>query len=251
MANYVFNDTTGVQDGLIQECEDICNLGAGGISGSIARLKTFTRRLNQAKDKVFLIFSKVDSLWKFDDRRYSDSDQDLPIWRTNLTSGTSDYLLDEDIQTIEQVFIKNASDEYVELEPQDDRNAPDAYKTQVSGQPTKYELVGNSLVFDKIPNYTPTVVEDGKNYGIKVVGKRKFVNFNYTDGAVAISVPQVVFEYLANKASLPFLREKGLKHYNAVKQDVLEAETIHLPHFISNRAKPKRAGLKIRQESNK
>ena len=245
MANYVFNDTTGALDGLIQECEDISNLGAGGISGNTAKMKTFTRRLNQAKDSFFLIASKYDSLWKFDDRRYSDSDQNLPIWTTTLSSGVADYLLDEDIETIEQVFVKDSGGTYVELEPQDDRNEPDAYKTQVSGQPTKYELVGNSIIFDKLPNYTSA------STGIKIVGKRKFVNFVYTDGAVPISVPQIVFEYLANKATLPYLREKGLKHYGAVKQDVFEAETLRIPHFISNRAKPKKAGLRILQESNR
>jgi hypothetical protein len=251
MANYVFNDTTGAQDGLIQECEDICLLTAGGISGNTARMKTFARRLNQAKDKFVTIASRYGSLWDFDDRRYADSDQDLPIWTTNLTSGVADYLLDFDILMFDQIFIKDSSGNYVELLPQDDRNSPDAYTTQVSGQPTSYEFVGNSIIFDKIPNYTPTLDGNGKNFGIKLVGKRKTLNFAYGDGAVPISVPEVMFEYLANKASLPFIREKGLKHYNAVYAEVIRMETIDIPQFISNRAKPKRSGMRMAQESNK
>jgi hypothetical protein len=245
MANYVFSDVGGTQDGLIQECEDICNLGAAGISGNTAKLKTFTRRLNQAKDKFFTIAQKYDVLWNWDDRRFADSDLTLPIATTNIVSGTKDYLFNEELLVLVQVFVKDSSGTFHELTPQDDRNSPRAYDLQSStGTPTSYELVGNSILLDATPNYSSTG-------GLKVVFKRKATNFVYTDGAVPISVPQIFFSYLANAASLPYLREKSLKHYPAVKQDVEEMELVLIPQFIANRAKPRRAGLKVAQEDNR
>src|SRR3990167_6998178 len=157
MANYVYSDSTYAQDGLIQECEDICNLGAAGISGNTARLRTFTRRLNQAKDSFYTIAFKYDTLWNFDDRRYADGDQNLPIATTNIVSGTKDYLFDDELLQFVQVFVKDSSGTFRELEQQDDRNAPRAYDLQSStGTPTKYELVGNSILLDPTPNYNST-----------------------------------------------------------------------------------------------
>src|SRR3990167_4162319 len=127
MANYVFSDTNATQDGLIQECEDICNLGAAGISGVTAKMKTFTRRLNQAKDSFFTIAQKYDQLWNFDDRRYADGDQNLPIATTNMTSGTGDYLFDDEFLGVTQVFAKDSAGTFHELDVQDDRNDPESY----------------------------------------------------------------------------------------------------------------------------
>src|SRR3990167_5881978 len=126
MANYVFNDTTYAQDGLIQECEDICNLGAAGISGVTAKLRTFTRRLNQAKDSFYTIAFKYDQLWNFDDRRYADGDLDLPIATTSLVSGTGDYLFDDEFLAVTQVFAKDSSGTFHELDVQDDKNDPES-----------------------------------------------------------------------------------------------------------------------------
>jgi hypothetical protein len=241
MANYVFNDTTGAQDGLIQECEDICKLGEGGISGSTSNMKTFTRRINKAKDKLASIAFRYDSLWNYD----GDDQSDLPIDASgDIVSGTQTYAFDPELLMLSQIFIKDPNGTFHELTEQDDRNAPDSFTSTATGVPTKYKLIGNSFMFNITPNYNSTD-------GIKVVFKRVGDRFSYTDGAAAIGFPSIIFEYIANKASLPFLRETKLPHYAAVKQDVLEAETIHIPHFFANRGKPKRSGFRIAQESNK
>lgn len=242
--SYVFNDTTGAQDGLIQECEDICTLGAGGISGNTALMKTFTRRLNQAKDRFYTIAFRFDKLWNWDDRRYADGDVNLPIATTNLTSGMMDYLFSSELLMLTQVFAKDTSGVFHEIVPQDDRTTPNAYLvSDGSGVPTTYELVGNSILLSPVPNYNSTA-------GLKVVFKRKAVNFSYTDGAVAISVPEIFFKYLANAASYPFLLENNLKHAGAIKQEIIEGE-LAAANFIANRALPKRNRLTVRQESNK
>ena len=244
MANYVFSDTSYSQDGLIQECEDICNLGAAGITGSTALLRTFARRLNQAKDRFYTIAEKNDQLWNWDDRRYADSDQNLPIATTNIVSGTRDYLFDDSFLAVTQVFAKDSSGTFHQLSEQDDKNTPNAYLvSDGSGQPTSYELVGNSIILNPSPNYASTL-------GLKVTFRRKATNFLPTEGAVPISVPQIFFEYLANYASYPFLIAKGLKHAVAVKQKITELEA-SIGFHIANRAKPKRAGLRVKQESNR
>lgn len=242
--SYVFNDTTQVQDGLIQECEDICNLGATGISGNTSKLKTFTRRLNQAKDRFFTLAFQFDQLWNFDDRVYADSDQNLPIATTSIVSGTRDYLFDDELLQVTQVFAKDSNGTFHELLPQDDRNDPQAYLvSDTAGTPTHYELVGNSIILNPSPNYS-------SSGGLKATFKRNGDKFAYTDGGVPIGVPSLFFKYLANHASYPYLVEKSLNHANAVKQLILEDEAA-IKTFISNRAKPKRAGMKVVQESNR
>jgi hypothetical protein len=238
---YVFNDTTYADQGLIQECEDICNLGEGGISGNTAKLRTFTRRLNIAKDRFYLLAQKYGILWPFDEVTQTD----LPIFDTDLESGIPDYALDGDIRTVIQVFAKDSNGTVHELLPQDDRTAPNSYLTDEGGTPTHYELVGNSLMLYPIPNYTTV---DG--FGLTVVGEREGVKFTTGSGTAAIGVPSMFFDYLANHASYPYCTSKSLKHSPAVLNEILKGE-LALANHISNRAKPKRSGIRIHNESNK
>lgn len=240
---YVFSDTTYAQDGLIQECEDITGLGAGNISGNTARLKTFTRRINNATDRFYSIAFQNDSLWNMDDRRYADGDVQLPIATTNLVSGQADYLFASELLSVTQVFAKDSSGTWHELSPQDDKNSPNIYLGATSGLPTRYELVGNSIYLDPIPNYNSTA-------GLKVTFKRNGKRFAYTDGAIAVGIPSLFHSYLARMASLPYLIDKRISS----KQDIallIQQDEAAIAEFISNRAKPKRINLGIRQESNK
>ena len=237
---YVFSDTTATQDGLIQECEDICNLGATGISGNTARLKTFTRRINQAQDRFYAIAFKYDSLWNYDSAQQAE----LPIATTAINSGQTAYQFADELLQVTQVFAKDSTGVFHELSTQDDVSDPKAYTLRDSnGTPTTYELVGNSILLNPVPNYTAAA-------GLKVSFKRKATDFTYSQGAVPLHVPQIFFKYLANHASYPYLVEKSLKHANAVKQLILEDEAA-IKDFISSRAKPKRSGLRVRQEDNR
>jgi hypothetical protein len=240
---YVFSDTTYTQDGLIQECEDITGLGDAGISGDDTRLKSFTRKLNNALDRFHVIAFQSDSLWSFDDRSYADNDQTLPIATTNLVSGQADYLFDEELLAVTQVFIKDSAGVWKELSAQDDKNTPNIYIGATSGLPTRYELVGNSIVLDPIPNYNSTA-------GLKVTFKRTGRRFNYNDGALSIGIPSLFHEYLARYACQPYLE----KHGKVSKEDNfrhIAIDEIAIARFISNRAKPKRVSLGIKNESNK
>jgi len=240
---YVFSDTNYVQDGLIQECEDITGLGDGGISGDTTRLKSFTRKLNNALDRFHTIAFQYDSLWNFDDRAYADNDQTLPIATTSIVSGQSDYLFDDELLVVTQVFIKDSGGTWRELTAQDDKNAPNIYIGATSGTPTRYELVGNSILLDPIPNYNSTD-------GLKVTFKRSGRRFNYTDGALPIGIPSIFHEYLARYACQSYLEKNGkISKEDNFRHIQLQEDAIK--KFVSSRAKPKRMYLGIKQESNK
>ena len=244
----VFSDVSG-GTGAIQECERITGLGAAGISGNAARLADFTARLNNAKDRFHALAFQYDALWNFDDRTYADN-LDLPIATTNLVSGQADYLFDDELLMLSQVFIKDSSGTYRELEPQDDKSDPAAYKTQTSGVPTHYELVGNSIILNPVPNYTPTLDGNGKNQGLKVVFRRNGTHFSVTDGAIPLGIPALFHDYLCNDACLPYLIEKNKSSANSVSA-LVEKGKLALQSFIANRSRPKRFGLRVIQESNR
>jgi hypothetical protein len=235
----VFNDVAG-GDGLIQECERITNLGAGGITGSVPKLVDFTARINQGLDRFYALVFKYDQLWNFDDKNQSD----LPIASTNLVSGQQDYQFANELLAVTQLFVKDSNGVFHELTEQDDRNYPRTYDlNSSSGLPKTYELVGNSVLLDPIPNYNSTL-------GLKVTFKRNCVKFLSNQGGIAVGIPSPFHVFLARYASYPYCVEKSLKHAAAVKQLIAEDEAA-IREFISNRAKPKRSGLRVRQEDNR
>lgn len=242
--SFVFSDTTYINHGLIQECEDITGLGAGKISGNTAKMQTFARRLSLAKNRFFTLAFNKDSLWHIDDRGYADSDQKLPIAFTTLQSGVKNYLFDSSMLAFSDgVFVMDSSGVYHELDIVDEKNDPEEFSGVATGLPTKYRMVGNSIIFDKTPDYT-------KANGIQIPFKRNGKQFAYTDGGISIGIPELFFEYLANYASKPFITLNGIKNINQVQADILRDEASIL-NFLANRAKPKRSGLRVAQESNR
>lgn len=240
---YVFSDTNYDQDGLIQECEDITGLGDGGISGNSTRLKSFTRKLNNALDRFHALAFQYDATWNFDDRSYADNDRTLPIATTSIVSGQQDYLFDEELLMVTQVFCKDSNGTWKELKVQDDKNSPNIYVGVTSGTPETFELVGNSIILNPTPNYNSAD-------GLKVTFKRTGRRFSYDDGALSIGIPSLFHEYLARYASQSYLERHGKNNKeDNFRHILLDEEAIKL--FVSNRAKPKRVRIGITQESNK
>lgn len=235
----VFSNTSA-GSGLIQECERITNLGAAGITGNATKLSDFTARLNNALDRFFALAFQFDSLWNFDDS----TNTDLPIATTSLISGTRDYLFASELLEVTEVFVKDSAGTFHQLDVQDDKNTPDAYLlSDGSGTPTTYELVGNSIILNPSPNYS-------SSGGLKVTFKRNGNKFTSADSAQAVGIPSLFHPFLARYASYQYCVEKSLRNANAVKQLIVEDEAA-LRTFISNRAKPKRAGLRVAQEDNR
>lgn len=236
----LWNDTSNLT-GVVQEGERRLGLGVGGISGNTTNLKAFIARCGQALDRFYTIAFKYDALWNFDDRNQTD----LPIASTNVISGQQDYQFATELLGVTQVFIKDSSGVYAELEEQDDRNDPEAYlRNTTSGLPTHYELVGNSILLLPIPNYNSTL-------GLKVTFKRNGVKpANDVANDVSPGIPSLFHPYLANFASLQFAIDKQLDNRRDLAA-LVDKDEQAIRDFISNRAKPKKAGLRVRQESNR
>lgn len=241
--------------GLIQECERITGLGAGGISGVSQLLKDFTSRLNAGVDRFFALAQVYDSNWNMDDRRYADDDAKLPIGLVNLVSGTGDYLLDIDLlATNGQVFCKDPNGNYKQLEEQDDKTDPQSYlQTQPNGTPTHFKFVGNSIILTPTPNYSVA-------NGIKIPYKRTGKKFATDSAGVVPGIPVLFHMYLARYASYPYCAEKGLKNAGAVLKQIGSADRedplyggdeAMIALFVSNRSRPKSSGLRAGAQSNK
>lgn len=239
----VFNDTAG-GTGVIQEVERITGLGQGGITGNGVLFLDFTARINNAKDRFFALAFEFDELWSFDDRNYADTGLTLPIGWTNIVSGQRDYLFSAELLALEQVFVKDSNGVFYEIFPQDDRNEPRAYDlTNTGGRVSAYELVGNSIILDTAPAYNSTA-------GLKVVYKRNGTKFTTSDGGVAIGIPSLFHPYLAREASQPYLDEKN-KSNKVSNQNKIYQDEEALKKFISNRAKPKRLRLTVKNEDTR
>lgn len=236
----VFSDTTQVEDGLIQLCEDITGLGSGGISGNTTLLKRFTRNINGSLVRFFALAFEYDTYWNLDDRNHGD----LPVASTNLVSGQQDYLFATELLAVNQAFVKDQSGVFHELQPQDDKSEPNTFTlVNGSGVPKTYKLVGNSILLDPVPSYNSTL-------GLKVVFKRNADKFTYTDGAVTPGIPSLFHPFLARDACLPWLIDKN----RASKRDIynlIQEDKENIKKFMANRGRPRRFSLSVRKEDNR
>lgn len=242
-------------DGIIQECERICRLGAGGISGNIQKLRDFISRINMGIDRYFALAEMYDSNWGMDDRRYADDDLELPVKITGLVSGIRDYLMPIDMLSFDQLFVKDPSGVYQQLTEIDDKRNPEEYlEHSPSGTPTAFKRVGNSIIFNVTPNYSmPT-------NGIRVPIKRNGKKFGVGDSAVTPGIPVLFHPYLARYASYPYLTEQTLKNASAVLKQIGSADPrdalyggdeAAIATFVANRAKPKTARMTAGYQNNK
>lgn len=231
-------------------------MNAAGISGVPQLLKDFTARINDAIDWYLMLGLKYDQNWVLDDRGFGDADatKGLPILSTNIVSGYGDYLFDTDMLMVEQVFCADANGNFNELLPEDDKSSPDLYtKPTQTGTPTKYSLIGNSIVTNFIPNYSIAK-------GLKVKSRRVGRHFLSTDGAIPLGLPPVYFGPIARKASYPYVMEKGLKHAAALKKEIgsdnprdpyYGGDGLAIANFMSQRGRPRRMRMMGGRQNNR
>lgn len=143
----VLNDTSG-KDGLLQQCESLCNLGDGGITGNATLKAKFVSWLNNAYGKAVSAILTVDKQWRWDDFNWSSPDA-VNVATANLVSGQRDYILpratnSSDQSTLWKVYnvrLKNIDGTWYDLTPMS------AYDDEIatSGKPKKYMLLANSI----------------------------------------------------------------------------------------------------------
>lgn len=159
----VYNDTS-TRQGLLQECEDICGLGATGITSNTALLQQFTRWSNKWAKIGASIAIKAQSGWDFDD----------PAWTTYPSGtypGTTDrdcvFASTEKLLKIKTVGISYDGTNYVKAQPIDtyldvefssvrkDPNVDDLF----SRSAPRYDPRANAI--DIYPKFTSAEVSAG------------------------------------------------------------------------------------------
>lgn len=198
----VYNDTTARQ-GLIQDMEDICGLGATGITSSTALFQQFTRWANKwSKLGATIAINAMDG-WDFDD----------PTWTTypsgTYTGTTSrDYVFDSSLKLlkIKKVAISYDGMNFANATPLDSTQIkyakPDINAdSQFSTSTPVYDPIGNAI--NIYPKFTAAQVSAGAKVYVEFLREPKEFATTGTDSQVSgIASP---FEQIISKgASLDY-----------------------------------------------
>lgn len=230
------NSTT--EDGLIQEVDRIC-----GSSDNTYSLKAKTARINHALDRFVTLALQSDGEWQWDDYNQTD----LPIGTANLVSGQYDYSFASELLSVTKVLVADSAGNFYELDQVDqyDKRARNIFQQPSgnSGIPNKYDVLGNSILLDPIPNYSYTA-------GLKVVFKRNAVKFVSTDTTTDPGIPSLFHPYLCRYAALPYLIEKKLPQRADVAAQIVQDEEA-IKDFMANRDRTKSTRVMPRWRSSR
>lgn len=240
-----FNDPTN-GNGIVQEMDDICSTNNNSYP-----LKSKARRVNQALNAFFRLAMQTDGKWEADDRNYSD----YPIASTDLVTGKKDYTFPNGLLEIIRVEVKNSEGKWHAISPidQSDLNAEGIIGTHsgfingaenqalsdfmnVDGDPVYYDKQYSSLWLYPASNV------DVEN-GLKIYYNRTLKHILPTDTLVELGVPSVFNQYIARKASLPFLVEKGKVNKNDIAQ-LIQQDEEDIKDYFSRRSRDERTVLK-------
>lgn len=226
-----FSNTT-TKGGIIQLCERLCGFSDTGISADSTVLKQFTARINGAFDEILpLVLSNTDKL-RWDDTNHSD----LPIGTFNLVSGQNDYTITSDDNTLSiinivgvRILTSSSGTEYVDLErvTLDDERALGMLSPNPSesGIPSAFLERGNTVFFDKKPNYNAT-------NGGKIYFEREPAYFASTDTTKEPGIPKPFHDLLGYLASLEWVIQ--YKPDNAALLTRLEAKIAEKKRQLSD-----------------
>lgn len=169
----VFSNTTS-KAGIIQQIEQITNIGDANISGVTVKMAYFTNLINNWLHIVTHWIQEVDGEWSYDDANHGNFPEETFAFVDNqqdygLTStGESDSLV------VRKVEIQDVTtNDWTQLEFCLQENIPESYNTVDKNKPSKYWLSGGSIVFDCPVDTTKTDnfrVTYDRNAHIFVVG---------------------------------------------------------------------------------
>ncbi|MBP7540376.1 MAG: hypothetical protein KA802_10560 [Saprospiraceae bacterium] len=207
----VYNDTSTNQ-GIVQDI--YFGISANSSSYPIADV---TRAVNMGLDKVSSIILQADNRWQFDDK----NNTTLPIATTDLVLNQQDYEFDSTFLEVEKVMVSDPSGYYHEIYNIDihDQGVTSYLENQASntGQPFRYDVIGNSILLDTRPNYNYTD-------GLKVYFKRKADYFTTGDTTKIPGFASQFHKYLSLYGQYEYAVAKSLKKAETLKRDILEME---------------------------
>jgi hypothetical protein len=232
---------------ILQRIEDTCGFNRGDISGNTTRKERFTDAINVAQDEVFgFLFNKVNKGWQVDDIYHTK----YPIIKANIVSGQRDYSFTTDEQgnfiiDIYKIMLTDNDGVTHEIKQvdQQERDTDSKFYTTETGTPTKYDITGNGIFFNIIPDYS-------RDKAIEIYINRPAMQFATTDTTKYAGFNPLYHEYLVLKPSYEYARDNLLKNAEQLKRDMNEMRA-EIETAYGNRGKDMSRSFVPRVENNK
>jgi hypothetical protein len=216
-----FNDTTNY-NGYVQRFEEEIGANYGDVSSNTTKLKQFTSRFNEARNKYLSIARQSCGNWQVDDSNH----EDYNIIYINLEANQRDYVLNTDeqgnlIQDVYRVFVKNtSSDSYNEIYPidvQSDLNTQSFTNGQeTTGSVYRYDKTANALFLDPVPSTDVAL-------GLKLYINREVSPVLYTDTTTGAGF-NYHYEYFYLKPAFEYARINNLSSFPRLEKLILDLE---------------------------
>jgi len=216
------NDST--KQGIVQDIYFKINANSNSYP-----IEDVTRAVNNGLDKVSSIILKADNRWQFDDT----NNTTLPIATTNIVNNQQDYQFDSSFLIVDKVLVTDENGEFYEIYNIDikDQNITSYLQNQTSNtsRPTRYDVIGNSILLDPRPNYN-------ESNGLKVYFKRKATYFTTGDTTKEPGFAPQFHEILSLYGQYDYAVAKTLNKREVLKRDIMQMEK-DIADFYSKRLK--------------
>lgn len=203
-------------------------------------LADVARNVNRWSDKVVTKILQSDKNLEWDDANKTD----LPIANINIASGQNDYGVNGSTYLkISRVEIRDASGNPILLKrfSLDDANGRAFWDMQAeSGTPSAYMVRGNSLFFDRTPNYSYTA-------GLRVFYQRNVDYFTAADTTKTPGFAENYHRILSLGAAYDYAVMAGMSEKAATFRNEINAMEADLMNFYAYR-NPTKLTMKPRRD---
>ena len=210
----VFSDTSTNQ-GLVQEIDFLL-----GTNSTTYGINDKTRNINRALERVASIIQTADGKWDWEDL----NNADMPIATTNIVSAQQDYSVDTTFLKIKGVYYLDTTGTWNELIYSSDKDGFLQLTTNDTGIPSRYTIVGNSILLDVYPTSSVTG-------GLKVYFARDVHLFTVSDTTATAGFASQFHRYLSLSAAYDFAIAKGKDIANTLRNEMLIMEKGIKEHY--------------------
>lgn len=232
-----FNPGNGL--GLVDEINDICHSDNNSYP-----LESKTRRLNSAVDRYVQLALEVNESFHFDDTKILvNGQQTLPIANADFKDGQGNVPFPSDFLSVRHIWVKDREGErYTEVFENKDPGINQFYGNE-RGTPTSFKLMGDSIVWDKVPDFT----QEG---AVRIELTRAANRFTPDMTDYEPGIPLIFHPWLCQHASLPYLIEQQKANKNDIGNAVANGE-LAIKYHLSNKNKTRIPRLRFRREDNR